>query len=286
MKFSRHFLELNLGVLAISTSGIFGRMITLSPEITIFWRCLFASLILGAYIKLSKFSTKIIGNHDSKIILVGGLLMGIHWVTYFYALTLSNIAIAILTLHTFPAITSILEPLILKSKFQLHHLILAILVILGVWIILPSADMSDNVVLAIVFGLVSALAYALRNILTKKVVPNYNGSVLMFFQLVIMTFMLIPFIFIYNSSPINGDWPYLLMLILITTVIGHTLLVKHLKNYSAVTVGLLSSIIPVYSILWGLVFLKEIPNTQTIIGGSLILVSFVVESIYSNKSNA
>lgn len=106
---------------------------------------------------------------------------------------------------------------------------------------------------------------------------------MMFYQLVIMSIMLLPFLFLYSSKELSVDWPYLTMLVLITTVIGHTLLVKNLKNYSAVTVSLISSIIPVYGILWGVLFLSEIPTTKTLIGGSLILASFLIESIYSAK---
>lgn len=172
MKINRYFLELNLAVLCISTSGIFGRLVTLSPEVAIFWRCLFAALILGLFIKVVKYDTKIKSKGDLRTIILGGALMGLHWVTYFYALALSNIAIAILTLHAFPAMTAILEPLILKTKFRLYHLILAFLVIMGVWIILPSTDLSNNIVIACGFGLFSALTYALRNIYTRKIVPQ------------------------------------------------------------------------------------------------------------------
>ena len=117
MKPNRHFLELNLAIICISTSGILGRLVTLTPEVAIFWRCVFAAMILGLFVRYKKLNTKVTVRSDLKIIILGGILMGVHWVTYFYALSLSNIAIAILTLHAFPAMTALLEPLILKTKF-------------------------------------------------------------------------------------------------------------------------------------------------------------------------
>ncbi len=268
----------------ISTSGVFGRTLRMDPEVSIFWRCLLATICLGSFLYFRKADLSIKSKHDFNLIMIGGGLMGFHWVTYFYSLSLANVAIAILTLHTFPAMTAILEPLILKTKFQFYHLVLAALVMGGIYTISPSMDLGDDVVLAILFGLFSALAYALRNIFTRKVMPNYNGSSMMFFQLCIMTFMLIPFPFLKSSSELlTHDWPFILGLAVFTTCIGHTLLVVNLKNYSAITVALMSSIIPIYGILWPYFFLNEVPSPATLLGGGLILISFFVEGYMSNR---
>ena len=277
-------ISLNLGLLCISTSGVFGRTLTLAPEVAIFWRCFFAVIILGLFLKLRGREFQI-RTEDRRMIFLGGLLMGIHWVTYFYSLSLAYVAIAILTLHTFPAMTAILEPLILKTKLRAYHLFLAALIIIGIYIITPSLDFHDNLVLAIFFGLLSALTYALRNIITRKVVKNYDGSNMMFMQLVVMSILTLPFLFIKSSAPLveHGDWALIMALALFTTCIGHTLLVQNLKHYSAVSIGLMSSIIPVYGIMWPFIFLNEIPSRNVLIGGAVILTSFFVEAIVSNK---
>lgn len=267
----------------MSTSGIFGRQIQLQPELTIFYRCLLGAIILFTFIKIKKKDFLSIEKTHFKYIILAGLLMALHWVTYFYSLSIHSIAIAILTLHTFPAMTAILEPLILKSPFRLYHIALALLVVLGIWIILPSIDMEDALVSATFFGIVSALAYALRNIFTKKIMSNYDGSTMMWYQLMLCGIILSPYLFVYKSVPIASDWIYIIALVVFTTVLGHTLFVSSLKHFSAITVSLISCIIPIYGILWGIIFINEIPTPKTIIGGSLILVSFFIESYYSKK---
>ncbi len=283
MNFNKDLLELNLAVFCISTSGVFGRMMQLSPELIIFYRCLLAGAILGLYIFYRRISYRVKSKKDFWLIVLGGVLMAGHWVTYFYSLKLSNIAIAMLTLHTFPAITSLLEPIILGTQFRKYHLLLALLVICGIYIIMPSIDLQDDIVIASLLGLASAVFYALRNIYTKKVITSYNGSVLMWFQLIIMTILLSPFVFIYDSTLLTIDWPYVILLALVTTSIGHTLLVKNLKHFSAVTVSLISSIIPVYGILFGIFFLQEIPTVTTVVGGLLIMTSFMLETLSTSK---
>ncbi len=281
----KQLISLNLGLLCISTSGVFGRTLTLAPEVAIFWRCLFAMVLLGLFLKFRRIGLKI-RKDDGGMIILGGLLMGIHWVTYFYSLSLAYVAIAILTLHTFPAMTAILEPLILKTKLRLYHLFLAFLIIVGIYIITPSLDFHDNLVLAIGFGLLSALTYALRNVFTLKLVGQYHGSSMMFMHLVVMISLTLPFHVIKTSATlvVDGDWTLILALALITTCIGHTLLVQNLKYYSAVSLGLMSSIIPVYGIIWPFIFLDEIPSSNVLLGGAIILTSFFVEAVVSSRS--
>ena len=283
MGVSRQLIYINISVFLISTSGIFGRLVSLSPELTIFYRCVLASAILYFYLRyrgIKPFGSKL---QFPFYILLGGFLMAVHWVSYFYALSLSSIAIAMLTLHTHPAITAILEPIILKTRFELHHFILAIVVIVGIWFILPSLDLKDKIVLATIAGGISALSFSLRNVWTKKIMMHYNASQVMFYHLLIMSILLVPFVFIHDSSKLGSDWSYIVALAILTTVVGHTLFVNALKYFSASTVALLSSIIPVYGILWGMWLLNEIPDLSTIIGGALILSSFVIESFVSQK---
>ena len=278
------FLGINLAILFISTSGVLGKSLEMQPEVAIFWRCLLATLCLGLFLKWRKIPTLLQERKDLKLIILGGVLMAVHWVTYFYALSLANVAIAILTLHTFPAMTAILEPIILKTKFKLYHLILAVLVVIGIYIIVPEINISNGIFAASVFGIISALAYALRNIYTKKVMKNYNGSVMMYYQLIIITFLLTPYLFLKSSSTLlTHDWPFILGLAIFTTCVGHTLLVVNLKKYSAVTLSLLSSIIPIYAILWPYLFLNETPERNTFIGGGFILLSFIVEAVMTER---
>ena len=278
------FLQLNLALLMISTSGVLGRTVTISPELAIFWRSLLATLILGLFIYFKRIAYKIYSRSDLGLIILGGTLMCIHWVTYFYALSLANVAVAIVSLHTFPVITAILEPLILKTKFKAYHLFLTGLVLIGIYMLTPNTDLSDNKMLAIIFGLFSALTYSLRNIFTRKVISNYHGTSMMFFQLIVITCLLIPYLFIHSSAPLTNDWAQIIGLAILTTAIGHTLLVHSLKNFSAITVALLSCIIPIYAILWPYLFLGEVPESGTLIGGGFIILSFVVEAYISNKN--
>ena len=117
----------------------------------------------------------------------------------------------------------------------------------------------------------------------KKKVVKYNGSVLMFYQMIVISAVLWPVLFIFEVSPSINDWSALLILAFLTTSVGHTLFVMSFKNFSVSTASIMSSVQPIYGILFGILFLSEIPAWKTIIGGALILTTVIIESIQSTK---
>ncbi len=270
-------------MLLISTSGVLGRYIEMSVPVIIGYRAFFAGIFLFIFCNWKKLSLKI-EQKDILPIVLSGLLMGGHWVTFFYALKLSNVAIGMLSIFTYPVLTALLEPLLLKTKFEKAHLLLSILVLIGIYFLVPDLDFENQYTKAVLLGVLSALCYALRNLIMKTKVGNYNGSVLMWYQLVITAVILAPFIFLLDGSKITTQWLPTVVLALITTAIGHTLFLFSFKRFSITTASIISSTQPVYGILLGAIFLKEIPKMDTLIGGVLILSAVVIESIRVFKS--
>lgn len=286
-KFSVNLIELNLAILLISTSGVLGRYINLPIPITIGSRALLAGIILFFFCKWKKFSFKI-DVQDIKTIAISGFLLGLHWTTYFYALQLSNVAIGMLSLFTYPAITAILEPLILKTKILKFHLVLSLLVLVGIYFLVPDFNVGNDNLKAVGFGVFSALCYSLRNIMMKRKINKYNGSILMVYQLLVIAVLLSPFYFILDTSNIISFIPETIILALLTTAVGHTLFLYSFKHFSTVTASIISCAQPVYGIIIGIIFLQEYPKSTTIIGGSIIILTVLAESlrIYGlNKRN-
>ena len=280
----KNILEVNIAVVFISTSGVLGRSILLPPEITIWWRCLFAAFFIGLFCWYKKYDLTIKSKKDAFSLALSGLLFGGHWITYFYALHLSNVAIGMLSLFTYPVITALLEPLFFKLKLDKNKLLLSGLVLLGIYFLTPNIDFENNVTKGVAMGVISAVFYALRNILTKRNLSQMKASKVMFYQMIIIAAFLWP-VLINKEFPNTGQWTGILTLALVTTSIGHTLFVNSFRHFNISTVSIISSMSPIYGILFGMVFLKEIPALTTFFGGALILTTVIIESIQSNKNN-
>lgn len=273
-----------LATLFISTSGVLGKYIDLSPEAIILCRASFAAVFIYIFCRIKKIDLKITTKKDGYSFIISGFLMAVHWVTYFYALKLTNVAIGMLSMFTFPVITALLEPFFTKQKLNPVHVFLAFLVLIGVYMLVPDFSLENDQLKGILFGVFSALSYSLRNLTLKKHVKNYNGSMLMLYQMIIVSVLLIPVLFFSDFSNFESQLPLLLLVALLTTAIGHTMLVNSLKHFSVATASIISSVQPILGIIIAYIFVNEIPSFNTYIGGSLILLTVVIESIRS-KSN-
>ena len=281
---TNHLLELLLGTLFISTSGVLGKFIDLPTPVIIWFRSAFGALFLYVFCRYKHYNIKITSKKDFSTVLLSAIFLGTHWITYFYSLKLSNVALGMLSLFTFPVITALLEPLFIKSKLDKIHIFLGILVLVGIYILSPDFDFESSQVKGILLGVFSALCYALRNLILKRNISSYSGTALMMHQILILSVLLIPTIFLMDISNISSQFPYIIILALVTTAIGHSIFIHSLKYFSVSTASIINSIQPVLGIIMAYFFLKEIPTWNTFFGGSLILATVIIESIRSRKN--
>ena len=280
----RHLAELSLATVFISTSGALGRYIDMPTPVIIWARSILALVLLYLFCRVRGISLKIDGRRDTLGFILGGIFLGAHWITYFYALKLSNVALGMLSLHTFPVIIVLLEPLFMKTKLDYVHVLLGLMVLLGIYILSPDLDLDNTKVQGIIVGLFSALCYAIRILILKTYAQKYDGTMLMLHQLVVISVLLLPVVFLMDTSGFETQWPYVLLLAILTTAIGHTMFVRSLKYFKASTAGIITSALPIYGIIIAFFFLGEIPSLNTYIGGALIVSTVIIESLRSRKN--
>jgi len=281
-QYLKNLIQLNFAVLIISTSGTLGRYIDLPVPLIILLRALIGGVFLYLFCRWKKLSFKI-HKKDQITIFLSGVLMGIHWIAYFISLKLSSVAIGMLSVFTYPIITAFLEPLMLNIKFKKSNLLLGLMVLTGIYFLVPEFSLKNDEFKAIGFGVFSALCYSIRNIYMKSKSTEYEGSILMVYQLIIVSVLLSPVFFVYDITGLKSSLPAILILALLTTATGHTLFIYSFRNFTISTASIISSIQPVYGIIIGMIVLGEYPALNTIFGGVLILGTVLIESIRSFK---
>ena len=269
----------------MSTSGTLGRAIHLSPVLSIWLRCVLASIILLSFCLYQKYSFKVNNQNDIVRIALGSLFLTIHWVLYFYCLQLTNVAVGMLTLFSYPLFTSIFEPLFLKTKWSFRHLVSSSAILMGLYILLPSFDIENDFVFGMFMGTLSSLAYTARNLLLKTQIAKYNGSVLMTYQILFVVIVLSPFVGDLTLDDIHDNALSLITLALVTTCIGHTLFLMSFKNFTITTASVMSSLQPIYGVIIAYFFLNEIPDKNSLVGGSLIIAAVVYTGLSMNKKS-
>ncbi|MCA0131090.1 DMT family transporter [Winogradskyella alexanderae] len=279
-----HLMWLTIATIFISTSGALGKFIDLPTPVVIWWRSAIASVFLLVFCLAKKVDLKINSGRDRWTFFLASVFMGAHWITYFYALKLSNVALGMLSLFTFPVIIALLEPIFTRIKFDPIHIVLGVIVLIGVYILAPEFNLKSSDLQGILLGILSAVCYAIRILILKNHASNYNGTMLMFYQVAILSIILIPGLIVFDGSNIETQYPFVLLLGLLTTAVGHTLFVNSLKYFKASTASIIGSAQPVFGIIIAYFFLNEIPTLHTFVGGSFILTTVFIESIRSRKS--
>lgn len=282
-QYLKNLIQLNFAVLMISTSGTLGRYIELPVPLIIFLRAAIGGIFLYLFCKWKKLNFRI-DKKDHRTVFISGVLMGLHWILYFISLKMSTVAIGMLSVFTYPAITTLLEPLMLNTKFKISNLLFGLMVLAGIYFLAPEISLENDQFKAIAFGVLSAFCYSIRNIYMKSKSSEYEGSILMVYQLIIVTLLLSPVLLVYDTTGLESSLPAILILAILTTAAGHTLFIYSFRNFTISTASIISGIQPIYGIIIGMIVLSEYPALSTIFGGMLILGTVLIESIRNFKA--
>jgi len=271
-------LEIHLAVFLFGLSGLFGKLLHLSPFLIVFGRVLLASLTLFLTLKILK-----IPFLPEKIpvpsLFFLGLILSIHWVTFFHSIQISTVAIGLLSYSSFPMFTVFLEPLFFKEKFIKTNFLLSIIAFSGIVVLIPEIEIKNKVTQGILFGLLSGFTFSVLSILNRKFSQKYPSLLITFYEFISATLFLSPFLFL-KKLEFSGfkDLIFLVFLGVFCTALAHTLFVKGMRQVKAQTASIIATLEPVYGIILALLFLKEIPSVRTIFGGILIIGATVAVS--------
>ncbi|CAD6364825.1 hypothetical protein SHEWT2_03316 [Shewanella hafniensis] len=277
-------IELHLAVLMFGGTALFSKLIPLSALDITFWRCIAAALILALLIKFSRKPLSLEHKHDYLIAIALGIIVSLHWVTYFAAMQLSSVAIGMIAFFTYPVMTVIAEPLLTGNKIKLIDMISGILVFIGVILLIPEANFSNDTTLGIAIGILSAMLFTARNLLQKRYFTQYSGPHAMFYQTLVAAVFLMP----WHETPLNNItldvWELIILLGIVFTAAPHALFTSALRQLSAKTVGLVSCLQPFYGAMLALMILGETLNLNTLLGGTIIVATAIFETHQSHQS--
>ncbi|MCS6134643.1 DMT family transporter [Shewanella baltica] len=277
-------IELHLAVLLFGGTALFSKLIPLSALDITFLRSIVAATVLGLLVKLSRKRLTLASKQDYLVAIGLGVIVSLHWVTYFAAMQLSSVAIGMIAFFTYPVMTVIAEPLLTGSKIKLLDMISGVLVLIGVILLIPEANLGNDTTLGIAIGIVSAILFTARNLLHKRYFSQYSGPHAMFYQTLVAVVFLMP----WHQTELNSIslevWGLIILLGVAFTAAPHALFTSALRQLSAKTVGLVSCLQPFYGAMLALIILGEEPNLNTVIGGTIIVATAIFETHQSHQS--
>ena len=271
-------LAVHSAVLIFGLTALFSKIIFLTAlEITLL-RSIFAVFVILAIFLWQKKSIKLSNTKDYGIVILLGVLLALHWVTYFHAMQVSSIAVGVIALYTFPIITVFLEPLFHGEKPHIKDIISALTVLFGIYLLVPEFSISNEITQGILWGVLSALFFALRNIIQGHYFKGYTARHSLFYQTLVTFIVLLPFSFEVIPEVTNIQWGQLLVLGVFFTAVPHTLFAFSLLNLKAKTVSLVACVQVVYATIFAALLLGEWSELSTVIGGLIVVSAAMYES--------
>lgn len=270
-KKNKNLAQIHFAVFLFGIAGLFGKLVTLPSIIIVLGRVFFSSIFLFIVMLYLKKDMKLKNKQHYFYLSLMGIILAIHWSTFFQSIQVSTVAIGLLTFATFPVFVTFLEPYFFKEKIKLSNCVVAIITLFGAALVVPSLKLGDNLTQGFLWGMVSSFTYAILSMLNRKYVKEYSSIVIAFYEQFVATIVLIPFLFIQKPVFVLKDILLLILLGIVFTAISHSLFINGLKNVKAQTAGIISSLEPVYGIIFAIFLLGEFPNLKEVFGGLIIL---------------
>tara|TARA_R110002020_G_scaffold85914_5_gene211833 strand:- start:86681 stop:87580 length:900 start_codon:yes stop_codon:yes gene_type:complete len=268
-------------------TAVLGALITVGAVSLVWYRMLIASAVVFGYIKWKKISLKAKTSTLLKMMGVG-VLIAMHWLTFFGAIKISNVSITLAMMSTGAFFTSILEPIFYKRKLIWYELLFGVLVICGLYLIFEvETRFSEGIFVA----LFSAFLAALFTLANGKLVKENPPSKISFYELLagagfISIYLLVTsgFTSSFFVLPVM-DWVYILILASICTAYAFIASVKVMRHLSPYTIMLTTNLEPVYGIILAYLILgdAEQMNEGFYYGALLILFTVILNGILKNS---
>lgn len=281
-----HF-KLHLVVLIFGFTAILGKLIHFPAHLLVWHRMLIAFLSLLLFLKFSKVSLKLPWPDMLKIIGVG-LIVALHWITFFGAVKLSNVSITLVSLSTTTLFTSFLEPLFYKVRINLTEILIALLIVLGVYLIFQFETQYWKGMLT---AISSAFLAGLFTVLNRKLVAKHKANVISLYEMVGGLLGISIYLFLAGDLGANmfkaplTDWVYLLILGTVCTAIAFVVQVGVMKKLTAYIVSLTINLEPIYGIVLALILFgdSEFMSTGFYFGSLILLLAVFGHPIIARK---
>ena len=282
-------IHLHIIVFIYGFTAILGKLIVIDSLSLVWYRMGLASVFILVYLRFSKIRLQV----TTRALLwftFAGIVVALHWVTFFWAIKVSTVSIALAMMSTGAFFTALIEPLVYKRKVIGYEILLGLLVILGLYLIF---SVESGYAYGMIIALVSAFLVAIFSIINAKLVKEHMPSVISFYELAIGTLFLSIILGAKGSFTADffmlttSDWGYLIILSLVCTSYAFIASVKIMRVITAYTVMLTNNLEPVYGILlaWVIFGAEEKMSPLFYVGALIILVTVIANGILKLKAS-
>ncbi|MFA6979197.1 MAG: EamA family transporter [Ignavibacteriaceae bacterium] len=256
-----------------STGGLFIKLISLNPFQLSFFRSLFSAATF-----LILFKSEAVKRN--KATFINALFYAAILILFVIATKMTTAANAIFLQYTAPIYVLILEPILLKTKFEKINIVTIILAFTGM-VLFFLGELSPGYFAGNIVALISGMCFAGFLLGMRKNDHSYQFATIFWGNIIIAAVSVFS---VFSIQVITfSDLTMVAYLGIVQIGLAYAVFTYSLKRVHAIEASLISMIEPVLNPVWVFIWYGEKPSTLALIGGAIILLGLTIKSvIYEN----
>ncbi|GHN00868.1 permease [Cytophagales bacterium WSM2-2] len=272
------YIKLHLIVFLFGFTAILGKLVSIPSVEMVFYRTLLAALGMAALILFTKGSFVVPSPKDFWKLMLTGLIVAIHWLTFFGSGRVANPSVSLVGFATCSFWAALIEPIAKKQKIRPMEVGLGIAVLIGLYIIF---SFDFNYPLGLLLGITSGLTAAIFSVINSKMVGRISSYTITFYEMVSACLGIVIFFPFYQKYISNGelnllpsatDWIYLAILGWVCSVYAYSQMIDLSKKLSVFFIQLALNLEPVYGIGFAILIFGQ----QEVMGWSFYLGTLII----------
>lgn len=270
-------LAANAAAFLFGSIALFGKL-PLSPVWIVAVRAVFAVLALALLARLLRGPLIPQSAMLGRIAASGALLAG-HWVLFFASVQLASVAVATLTIASFPLFTIVIEACWQRRSPRAAELAAGFAIVLAIFLLVgEGAAIDGQAIWGVLAGLAAAASFAVFALASQAMARRIDTIRLSLTQYATAAVVLMPLLPFAGVPPTGSDWLWLAILGVVGTAVVHQLYLFSLRRLPASVCGAIVSVEPIYAVLLAAALFGEpigpaiAVSAALVIGATLVLL--------------
>lgn len=221
--------------------------------------------------------------------MLAGVVIALHWYTFFQAIKLSTVSIALATMSSGALFAAVLEPILYKRKLIWYEIFFGFIVMAGLYLIFKVETSYEY---GMLLALLSAFLAAVFSLINGKLIHKERPSLISFYEmsggLVFLSIILLAQgSFTADFFKLTtSDWIFIFILASVCTAYTFIAAVRIMRFITPYTVMITTNLEPVYGILLAFLFLgdAEKMNSLFYLGAGIITIIVIANGVLKNWS--
>lgn len=289
---TRDYVKLHFLVFLWGFTAVLGKLVSIPSVEMVFYRTLLAAIGMGALILMTR-GNFAVSKSDLIKILLTGVIVAVHWLTFFGSGRVSNPSTSLVGFATCSFWAALIEPIAKRKKIQLLEIGLGLVVIAGLYIIFAG---DFQYPLGLFLGIISGLTAAIFSVINSKLVVRVNAHTITFYEMAGACLVIFLFFPVYQTTwadhgeltlvPLWSDWIYIAIMAWVCSVYAYSVAINLTKKLSVFFIQLALNLEPVYGIALALIVFgdREVMGWNFYVGTIIILSAVAIYPFLKKKT--